>query len=38
MWKDGIKTEYPDRKVKSVFPPSGKDWDEYLQKMKGVFA
>ena len=36
--EDGIKTEYPDRKVKSVFPPSGKDWDEYLQKMKGVFA
>lgn len=36
--EDGIKEEYSDRKVKSVFPPSGKDWDEYLQKMKGVFA
>lgn len=36
--EDGIKEEYPDRKVKSVFPPSGKDWDEYLQKLKGVIA
>ena len=34
--EDGIKTEYPDRNVKSAFPPSGKDWDEYLQKVKGI--
>lgn len=36
--EDGIKAEYPDRRVKSVFPPSGKDWDEYLQRMNGVIA